>query len=71
MLIQERALRECKDIPALAAECAQRMIYIPDKMPPREVPGTYFEEPQSATWRLAHRTVTVPHRIFALIPESI
>ena len=31
--------------------------YIPERMPPREVPNTYFQEPQSPTWRLAHRTV--------------
>lgn len=31
--------------------------YIPDKMPPLNVPGVWFQEPQSATWREAHRSV--------------
>ena len=31
---------------------------IPDKMPPREVAGTYFQPPRSISWQLAHRTVT-------------
>lgn len=33
-----------------------RSTYIPEKMPPREVPGVFFEEPKSATWRREHRT---------------
>lgn len=32
--------------------------YIPEKMPPREVNGTWFQHPQSETWRREHRTVT-------------
>jgi len=32
-------------------------LYIPEKLPPREVPGCYFEEPKSDTWRLQHRNV--------------
>lgn len=32
--------------------------YIPEKMPPRDVPGCFFEEPQSDTWQLEHKTVT-------------
>lgn len=32
--------------------------YIPEKLPPREVPGCYFQPPQSDTWRIDHRTVT-------------
>ena len=35
-------------------------IYIPEKMPPREVPGCYFQPPQSIQWKLAHRTVILP-----------
>ena len=31
---------------------------VPDKMPPREVAGTYFQPPRSISWQLAHRTVT-------------
>lgn len=31
--------------------------YIPEVLPPREVPGVYFQEPQSAQWREAHRMV--------------
>ena len=34
--------------------------YIPTKMPPREVPNCFFEEPKSVTWRLAHRMVILP-----------
>lgn len=32
--------------------------YIPEKLPPREIPGCYFQPPQSDTWRIQHRTVT-------------
>ena len=28
------------------------------KLPPREVPGCFWQPPQSDTWRLEHRTVT-------------
>ncbi len=35
-----------------------RFVYIPEKMPPRDVPGVVFQPPQSESWRLAHRTVT-------------
>ena len=30
--------------------------YIPEKMPPLNVPGVYFEEPRSEQWRRDHRT---------------
>jgi hypothetical protein len=30
--------------------------YVPEKMPPLNVPGVWFEEPQSLTWKLQHRT---------------
>ena|SRR6185437_10378631 len=30
--------------------------YIPEKMPPLNVPGVWFEEPQSVTWKIQHRT---------------
>ena len=36
----------------------ERQIYIPEKMPPRDVPGVFFQEPQSAQWQRDHRTVT-------------
>jgi hypothetical protein len=32
--------------------------YIPEKMPPREVPGVFFQPPQSDQWKIEHRTVT-------------
>lgn len=32
--------------------------YIPEKLPPRDVPGVFFRPPQSDTWKIAHRTVT-------------
>jgi len=32
--------------------------YIPDKMPPREVPGCWYQLPQSPTWREQHRRVS-------------
>ena len=35
--------------------------YIPVKMPPREVPGCYFQLPQSDTWKLEHRSVSFMH----------
>lgn len=33
-------------------------LYIPEKLPPREVPGVFFQEPQSDTWRIQHRNVS-------------
>ncbi len=27
------------------------------KLPPRDVPGVYFQEPQSVRWQIEHRTV--------------
>jgi len=38
---------------------AIKFSYIPDKMPPREVPGVFFQPPQSDTWKIQHRTVTL------------
>lgn len=35
----------------------QKYRYIPEKMPPVEVPGVKFEEPQSDTWKRQHRAV--------------
>ena len=35
--------------------------YSPDHMPPLEVAQVHFEEPRSAAWLLAHRTVILPH----------
>jgi hypothetical protein len=35
-----------------------RSSYIPEKMPPRDVPNVRFIPPQSHQWRLAHRLVT-------------
>jgi len=32
--------------------------YVPDRMPPREVPGVFFQIPQSDQWKRDHRTVT-------------
>lgn len=32
--------------------------YIPENLPPVEVPGVWFEEPDSDTWRLQHRNVS-------------
>lgn len=32
--------------------------YIPEKMPPRDVPGVWFQEPQTEQWQIQHRTVT-------------
>lgn len=46
----------------LIVHCSARVqtpvIYIPEKMPPREIPNTFFQEPQSYQWQLDHRTVT-------------
>src|ERR1035437_4132654 len=33
-------------------------LHAPESMPPRDVPGVFFQEPQSDTWRIQHRTVT-------------
>lgn len=32
--------------------------FIPDKMPPREIPNTFFQLPNSYTWKLHHRSVS-------------
>lgn len=34
--------------------------YIPERMPPVDVPGVHFEEPKSPTWREQHRMVKLP-----------
>lgn len=52
-----------------AVKCAVRRRggsrhYVPVKMPPREVPGCYFQPPQSDAWRRDHRTVTFLPRNF-------
>lgn len=46
---------------ALRVRCAPK----PDKtpraagtLPPREVPGVFFQPPQSLQWKIAHRSVT-------------
>jgi hypothetical protein len=43
---------------AIVCESQFHPTYIPEKMPPREVPGCFFQPPQSDTWKLQHRTVT-------------
>ena len=40
----------------VAKFCGERQSYIPEKLPPAEVEGTYFEEPKSAL----ESTSTVP-----------
>jgi hypothetical protein len=34
--------------------------YIPERLPPIELPGLHFDEPDSGAWRRAHRLVTLP-----------
>lgn len=36
---------------------AASLPYIPEHMPPVDLPGIHFEEPRSTTWLLAHRSV--------------
>jgi len=44
-----------------ATEAERRSIpqapYIPDRLPPMDIPGVRFKEPNSPTWRLDHRNV--------------
>jgi hypothetical protein len=42
----------------VAKFCPESRRYVPEKLPPREVNGTYFQAPQSETWRRQHRMVT-------------
>lgn len=42
--------------PQPKSEAAIRFKYIPEGMPPREVPGVYFQAPKSDTWIIQHRT---------------
>jgi hypothetical protein len=56
-VIRERPIREVRDVHV--AQTGLRL-FIPEKMPPREIPNTWFQEPQSPSWRLAHR-MTVLH----------
>lgn len=39
--------------------------YIPEKLPPREAPGCFFQLPQSDQWKLDHRSFT-----FMQFPET-
>lgn len=57
--------KEVKEASRAGAKCVRRALYIPEKLPPREVPNCYFQLPKSDTWRLAHRTVVIPARSFA------
>lgn len=41
----------------------ERQTYIPEKMPPRDVRGVFFQEPQTEQWLRDHRTVTFMPRI--------
>ena len=34
-----------------------RFGYIPAKMPPREVPGVWFQKPQSDRWKIEHAPI--------------
>lgn len=56
-LIRMRALRQETIILSAAQLQACRPNYIPVKMPPREVNGTWFQMPQSDQWKIQHRTV--------------
>lgn len=42
--------------PRIKSDVELRFTYIPDKLPPMEVPGVYFQEPQSDQWRKEHRS---------------
>ena len=44
-----------------------RKIYVPEKLPPREVPGCWFQLPQSDTWKREHRTVTFLEKVTACV----
>jgi hypothetical protein len=57
-LIRMRAIRSVDEILKAASFAPGRPAYIPEKMPPREVPGVFFELPKSDQWVIAHRTVS-------------
>ena len=41
--------------------------FIPSKLPPREIPGCFFQLPQSDTWKLQHRQV----RFMQIAPSEL
>jgi hypothetical protein len=44
---------------------APQKAYVPEKLPPAEVSGCRFREPDSATWREYHRSSVPPSQIGA------
>ncbi len=47
--------RATRDLQRAMGEIHVGTWYIPDKLPPLEVPNCIFREPESPTWRLQHR----------------
>ena len=46
-----------------------RMAYVPERLPPVELPRLHFVEPGSGAWRLAHRQVLIQARELAVQAE--
>lgn len=53
---QLKGLLKARDIMVLASgKTFVKSNYVPEKMPPVDLPGLRFQEPQSDTWKLQHR----------------
>jgi hypothetical protein len=63
-LTVDRSWKEVKEM--IRADVPERVIRwtVPvmpaGKLPPREIPGCWFQLPQSDTWKLQHRMVSFP-----------
>lgn len=61
-LIQMVKIRTTAEILAARKLETPKFSYIPDRMPPRDVPNCKFLPPQTDTWKLEHRQVTFFHQ---------
>lgn len=49
-----KARFRCQGTESAPAHPRPTRLFIPAKLPPREVPGCFFEQPPSARWRIAY-----------------
>lgn len=58
LLLRERPLLQFDPSSKIGKPTLDRC-YIPEKLPSHEIPGCYFQEPDSATWREQHRMISL------------